>query len=86
MTIQIQRRQFISLVDSLAAASPLAARAQQSERVRHIGVLMTLAADDPEFQARNAAFLQGLEQFGWTDGRNIFQGPQKLPFNEPLCT
>ena len=52
-------------------AWPLAARAQQPERMRRIGVLMSLAADDPEAQARIAAFLQGLQQLGWTDGRNV---------------
>ena len=50
---------------------PLAARAQQPERVRRIGVLMNLAADDPEGQARLAAFAQALKQLGWSDGRNL---------------
>jgi putative tryptophan/tyrosine transport system substrate-binding protein len=45
-------------------------RAQQAERVRRIGVLMNTAADDPEGQARKTAFVQALQQFGWTDGRN----------------
>ena len=54
-----------------AAAWPLAARAQQPERMRRIGVLMGAAADDPEGQARIAAFQQGLQQLGWTDGRNV---------------
>src|SRR5262249_3433299 len=54
-----------------AAAWPLAARAQQTERVRRIGVLMTLAADDLEGQARLRAFVQGLQELGWTDGRNV---------------
>ena len=52
-------------------AWPLTARAQQPERMRRIGVLMSLAADDPEGQARLTAFLQGLQQLGWTDGRNV---------------
>lgn len=56
---------------SAAAIWPLAARAQQGERVRHIGVLMSLAADDKEGQARLAAFLQGLQELGWIDGRNV---------------
>jgi putative tryptophan/tyrosine transport system substrate-binding protein len=51
-------------------AWPLAAHAQQAERVRRIGVLMNFAADDPEAQARNAAFLQGLSELGWNVGRN----------------
>ena len=67
----MRRREFIALLGGAAAAWPLAARAQQAERVRRIGVLMASAADDPEFQARIAAFLQGLQQLGWTDGRNV---------------
>ena len=67
----IARRQFISLLGGAAAAWPVAARGQQPERMRRIGVLMNLAADDPEGQARLAAFHQGLQQLGWTDGRNV---------------
>jgi putative ABC transport system substrate-binding protein len=67
----MRRREFIVLVGSGAAAWPLAARAQQSERTRRIGVLMNMTPDDPEEQARLAAFLQGLQQLGWTDGRNV---------------
>jgi putative ABC transport system substrate-binding protein len=70
MAIDIQRREFIALLGS-AAAWPLVARAQQPDRMRRIGVLMTTAADDPEGQARLAAFVQGLQQSGWTDGRNV---------------
>ena len=66
----MKRRAFISLLGG-AAAWPLAARAQQSERVRRIGVLMNLASDDAEGQARLAAFHQGLQQLGWTVGRNV---------------
>jgi putative tryptophan/tyrosine transport system substrate-binding protein len=66
----MRRREFITL-GSAAAAWPLAARAQPGERVRRIGVLMGLAADDPEGQARFAAFLQELQQLGWTEGRNV---------------
>ena len=65
------RREFITLLGGAAVAWPLAARAQQPERVRRIGVLMNLAADDPEGQARLAAFGQGLSELGWTDGRNV---------------
>jgi putative tryptophan/tyrosine transport system substrate-binding protein len=68
---QMKRREFISLLSGAAAAWPLAARAQQGERVRRIGVLMSLAADDKEAQARLAAFLQGLQELGWIDGRNV---------------
>jgi putative ABC transport system substrate-binding protein len=68
----MRRREFITLLGGAAAAWPLAASAQQPEqRVRRIGVLMTTAADDPEGQARFAAFVQGLQQSGWTDGRNV---------------
>jgi putative ABC transport system substrate-binding protein len=66
----MKRRAFITLLGS-AASWPLAARAQQPERVRRIGVLMASAADDSVSQARIAAFLQGLQQLGWTDGRNV---------------
>jgi ABC-type uncharacterized transport system substrate-binding protein len=54
-----------------AAAWPLAAHAQQRERMRHIGVLMNLTADDPQSPMRIAAFAQGLEQLGWTLGGNV---------------
>jgi putative ABC transport system substrate-binding protein len=67
----MRRREFITLLGGAAVASPLAARAQQPERVRRIGVLMGSAADDPEYQARIAAFLHGLQQLGWVDGRNV---------------
>jgi putative tryptophan/tyrosine transport system substrate-binding protein len=67
----MRRREFITLIGSAAAAWPIAARAQQGVRMRRIGVLAGVAADDPEGQARNAAFLQGLEQLGWTVGRNM---------------
>ena len=52
-------------------AWPLAARAQQGQRMRRIGVLLPVAADDPDPLAFYAAFLQGLQQLGWTDGRNV---------------
>jgi putative ABC transport system substrate-binding protein len=64
----MRRRGFLALLGS-AAAWPLAAQAQ--DRVRRIGVLMNLAADDPEGQARIAAFHQGLQEWGWTIGRNV---------------
>jgi ABC-type uncharacterized transport system substrate-binding protein len=67
----VNRREFILALGGGAAASPLAAHAQQPDRMRRIGVLMSTAADDPEGQARIAAFLQGLQQLGWTVGRNV---------------
>jgi putative ABC transport system substrate-binding protein len=66
----MKRREFITLLGG-AAAWPLAARAQQNERVRRIGVLEALAIDDPEALARVTALAQGLQQLGWTVGRNI---------------
>ena len=67
----MKRREFITLLGGAAAAWPLAARAQQGERMRRIGVLIPLAADDPQSQRRMTAFVQGLQELGWTDGRNI---------------
>jgi putative tryptophan/tyrosine transport system substrate-binding protein len=67
----MRRRQFITLLGGAVAAWPLAGRAQQPERMPRIGVLMNSAADDSEGKARLAAFLQGLQQLGWTDGRNV---------------
>src|SRR5262245_65696319 len=67
----MRRRDFITLGGGAAAAWPLAARAQQGERMRRIGVLMNTAADDPTGQARLLAFAQALAQAGWTDGRNV---------------
>jgi putative ABC transport system substrate-binding protein len=67
----LRRREFISLLGGAMAAWPLAARAQQSERVRRIGVLMSTAVDDPQDPARLAGFAQGLQELGWTIGRNV---------------
>ena len=67
----MQRRNFIRLLGGAAVAWPLAARAQQSDRVRRIGVLVAATADDGDYQARIAAFQQGLQQLGWNDGRNV---------------
>jgi K+-sensing histidine kinase KdpD len=66
----MKRREFITLLGG-AAAWPLAARAQQGERMRRIGVLMDATADDEESQARVAAFRQGLQSLGWTDDRIV---------------
>jgi putative ABC transport system substrate-binding protein len=68
---RLRRREFISLLSGAAAGWPLAAHAQQPERMRRIGVLMNLAADDPQGQARLAGFQQTLQQLGWNDGRNV---------------
>ena len=67
----MRRREFIAGLGGAVAAWPVVARAQQGERMRRIGVLMGTAADEPEAKARFAAFVQGLQQLGWTDGRNV---------------
>src|SRR5262245_11156233 len=66
----MRRRDFITLLGG-AAAWPLPLSAQQGERMRRIGVLLPATADDPEFQARVGAFLQGLQQSGWNIGHNV---------------
>src|SRR5262245_60742602 len=68
---QIKRRAFITLLGGAAATWPLAARAQQADRMRRIGVLMNRAAANPEGQDRIAAFHQGLQELGWSVGRNV---------------
>jgi putative tryptophan/tyrosine transport system substrate-binding protein len=67
----IRRREFITLLGGAAAGWPLAVRAQQVGRMRRVGVFMNLASDDAEAQSRNAAFLQGLQELGWSVGRNL---------------
>ncbi len=87
MAIDIARRKFIAALGSASIAWPLAARAQQSDRVRRIGVLVSGAQGDPEMQTRLAAFRQGLEQLGWSERRNniLFDehyaagNPERLP-------
>src|SRR5262249_54347220 len=80
MASYIRRRKFLAtLLGGAAVAWPLAASGQQPERVRRVGVLMSTSQDNPEGQARLAAFLQGLQQLGWTDGRNIRFAPAGVP-------
>ena len=69
--LDLRRRDFITLLGGAAASWPLAARAQQAEQMRRIGVLMNTGADEPESQARLAAFMQGLQEIGWAAGRNL---------------
>jgi putative ABC transport system substrate-binding protein len=71
MVIDLTRRKFFAALGGAAATWPLVARAQQTDRMRRVGVLVSTAADDPENQARYAAFLQRLQQLGWTEGRNV---------------
>ena len=71
MSANVRRREFITLLGGVAVVWPLAARAQQRERMRRVGVLMNLAVGDPEGEARSAAFLEALQQLGWSDGRNV---------------
>jgi putative tryptophan/tyrosine transport system substrate-binding protein len=67
----VKRREFITLLGGAAVAGPLAARAQQREKMRRIGVLLPFSSDDTESQARMGAFLQTLALSGWTIGRNV---------------
>jgi putative ABC transport system substrate-binding protein len=67
----MRRREFVTLLGGAAAAWPLAARAQQPDRMRRIGVLMAYAESDPEAQAWLAAFREGLQKLGWMESRNI---------------
>ena len=67
----MKRREFITLIGSAAAALPLAARAQQPERIRRIGALMLFAESDPELRIRLRSFEQALRELGWTAGRNL---------------
>jgi len=67
----VRRRKFITLLGGAAVARPIAARGQQADRVRRIGVLMNTGADEPESQARLAAFMQGLQELGWAAGGNL---------------
>ena len=67
----IKRRQFTMLLGGAAAAWPLAVLAQQSERMRRIGILLPATADDPKAQARVGVFLQALALLGWTIGGNV---------------
>jgi len=67
----MRRREFITLLGSAVAAWPFGALAQQAERVRRVGVLMNARSDDPDGQARLIAFVQGLQELGWSDGRNV---------------
>jgi putative ABC transport system substrate-binding protein len=67
----MQRREFLGALSGAAAWWPLAARAQQPERMRRIGVILPATADQPEYQAYVEAFLQTLQQSGWINGRNV---------------
>ena len=67
----MRRREFITLLGGAAAAWPLAVGAEPGQRTRRIAVLQNLAADDAEGQLRLTAFVQGLQQLGWTVGRNL---------------
>ena len=71
MAIHLRRREFIFTLGGAAAAWPLAARAQQPELMRRIGVLMGLAEGDPEGRSRIVAFRKTLQDLGWTEGRNV---------------
>ena len=67
----MRRREFIALLSSSAVAWPLAARAQQAERMRRVGVLISSTEDDPQVRRQTAAFQQGLLELGWMEGQNV---------------
>jgi putative tryptophan/tyrosine transport system substrate-binding protein len=67
----MRRRDFIALLGGTAAAWPVAARAQNKDRIRRVGALLNGAVDDPLYQVRIDAFVQSLQQLGWIDGRNM---------------
>jgi putative ABC transport system substrate-binding protein len=76
----LRRRDFITLLGGAAVAWPLAARAQQGERVRRVGIFMDLSEQDAEGQTRVTAFRKGLQDLGWTEGRNsTLAGPRVTP-------
>ena len=76
---QLKRREFVTLVGGAAVAWPLAARAQRPNPMRRVAVISQLAADDPEVQARMAAFHQGLQEAGWSVGRNVRKARPSKP-------
>jgi putative ABC transport system substrate-binding protein len=78
----MRRREFISLIGGAGVAWPLAVRAQQGERVGHIGILMN--ADDPDLRSQHAAFLQFLKELGWIDGRNVCKSTPDGPKDRPI--
>ena len=78
----MKRREFIALVGGAAATWPVAVLAQQPERVRRIGVLMSQVANDANSLAQMGAFTQALQQLGWTDGRN---GDRRCPCNRAVA-
>lgn len=78
----MKRREFITLISGVAAAWPLVARGQQPDRMPRIGVLVAYAKGDPEIEARLAAFRQGLERLGWSEGRNIHTDTLYAPAGE----
>jgi putative ABC transport system substrate-binding protein len=79
----MKRRKFMVVLGG-AAAWPLAARAQQADRMRRIGVLMAAPADDPEYQARIVALVQRLKQLGWMDGSNVRIDTRRAPDPDDL--
>jgi putative tryptophan/tyrosine transport system substrate-binding protein len=86
----VKRREFITLLGG-AAAWPLAARAQQAEQMRRVGVLIAASEDDPDMRSRLAGFRQGLERLGWADSRNlgvdyVFAGGQPERFRPSAMT
>ena len=82
----MKRREFITLLGGAAAAWPVVARAQQGGTMRRVGVLMNSGMDDEQGKARLAAFLQGLQQLGWTEGRNVHVDVRWGTVADPVIT
>jgi putative ABC transport system substrate-binding protein len=80
----VKRREFVTLLGSAAAAWPLAARGQQPERMRRVGMITNLAENDPEERERNAAFVETLQRLGWKEGHNIRLEPRWTAGNPDL--
>jgi putative tryptophan/tyrosine transport system substrate-binding protein len=68
---RVRRREFITLLGCVSVAWPLAASAQQTDQVRHIGLFLVIDADAPETKARLEGFRRGLKELGWSEGRNL---------------
>jgi putative tryptophan/tyrosine transport system substrate-binding protein len=74
--LRMKRRKFIALIAGAAATWPLAARAQRPERMRRVGLLWGIAADDPEYRRRFSAFAEALQELGWIEGKNVTFAPK----------
>ena len=84
LPFDMRRREFITLLGGVALAWPLAARAEQADRIRRVGVLMGYAEADPQAKALLAEFTQAVSEFGWIEGRNLRMDVRWAPGNTDL--